>query len=144
MTESAPVSTMSDADCWDHLAHHELGRLVTNVAGVLDVFPVNYVVDGESVVFRTAEGSKLLELTVNDEVLFEVDDYTDESAWSVVLRGRARRLESLDEIEAAEALPLKPWIPTRKYNFVRITADDLSGRGFRRGPEPERHGVTDY
>lgn len=139
-----PVTTLTTDECWEHLGRYELGRLVTSVAGTLDIFPVNYVVDAESVVFRTAEGSKLLELTVNDEVLFEVDDYTDTTAWSVVIRGHARRLESFEEIQAAEELPLQPWIPTRKYNFVRISADSLTGRDFKRGPEPERAGVSDY
>lgn len=143
MTDS-PVATMSDADCWDHLNSHELGRLVTSVAGTLDIFPVNYVVDGESLVFRTAEGSKLVELTVNDEVLFEVDDYSSADAWSVIVRGHARRIEDLAEREAAEQLGLSPWIPTLKYNFVRIQATSLSGRAFRRSGEPERYGVSEY
>ena len=138
------VRRLDDGECWERLRSHELGRLVTHVGNVLDIFPVNYVVDGESLVFRTAEGSKLVELTVNDEVLFEVDDYTAANAWSIVVRGRARRLETLEETDAAEELGLKPWIPTLKYNFVRITATSLSGRAFLRAEEPERHGVSDY
>jgi nitroimidazol reductase NimA-like FMN-containing flavoprotein (pyridoxamine 5'-phosphate oxidase superfamily) len=138
------VAALSDADCWQLLAEEELGRLVTHVGDVLDIFPVNYVVDGESVVFRTAEGSKLVELTVNDEVLFEVDHYTDAFAWSVVVRGRARRLSTEEEVEAADALALRPWLPTLKYNYVRVTADSMSGRRFRRGPEPDRYGIAEY
>ena len=64
------VATLSDEECWQLLAGEELGRLVTRVGDVLDIFPVNYVVDEDTIVFRTAEGSKLVELTVNDEVLF--------------------------------------------------------------------------
>ena len=138
------VTRLDEAQSWERLRGHELGRLVTHVGNVLDIFPVNYVVDGESLVFRTAEGSKLVELTVNDEVLFEVDDYTDADAWSVVVRGTARRIESLAEREQAEQLGLAPWIPTLKYNFVRITATSLSGRAFLRSGEPERYGVSDY
>lgn len=135
------VRHLDEAECWDRLGEQELGRIVTHVAEVLDIFPVNYVVDGRSVVFRTAEGSKLFGLTVNDAVLFEVDDHTVADAWSVVLRGHARVLESADEHTAAEALPLRPWVPTVKYNFVRITPTRISGRAFLRGPEPEREGI---
>ena len=67
-----PVIALSDEQCWERLRTQELGRLVTRVGDVLDIFPVNYVVDDGSVLFRTAQGSKLFELTVNDEVLFEV------------------------------------------------------------------------
>lgn len=138
------VATLSDAECWQLLAAEELGRLVTRVGDVLDIFPVNYVVDRESVVFRTAEGSKLVELTVNDEVLFEVDHYTEAVAWSVILRGRAHRLATEDEVEDADRLPLRPWLPTLKYHYVRVRPETLSGRRFRRGAEPDRYGIADY
>lgn len=138
------ITHLSDDECWQRLAGHELGRLVTSVGGVLDIFPVNYTVDGRSIVFRTAEGSKLTELTINDQVLFEVDDHTHERAWSVVARGTASRLDTSAEVEAADALPLTPWIPTLKYNYVRIAVDTLSGRDFARGPEPDRYGVQEY
>jgi len=122
----------------------QLGRLVTRAGDVLDIFPVNYTVDRESIVFRTAEGSKLTELTINDQVLFEVDEYTDTDAWSVVVRGHAHRLTTVEEVADADTLPLKPWIPTAKYNYVRIIASSISGRDFERGDEPDRYGPQDY
>ncbi|GAA2009563.1 pyridoxamine 5'-phosphate oxidase family protein [Microbacterium ulmi] len=138
------VAALSDRECWAYLGRQELGRLVTHAAEVLDIFPVNYVVDGESILFRTAEGSKLFELTVQEDVLFEVDDHTEEDAWSVVVRGRAHRIETSEEVRRADALSLKPWIPTLKYNYVRIEPTALSGRLFHRGPEPERYGIAEY
>lgn len=144
LTNESPVAALSDQECWELVRGEELGRLVTHVGQVLDVFPVNFVVDDQTIVFRTGEGSKLVELTVNDEVLFEVDDYSGDEAWSVVLRGRAHRLTTQDEVAQADALPLRPWVPTLKYNYVRILPDSLSGRRFRRGPEPDRYGIADY
>lgn len=145
MAETAdPVRNLTDEQCWDRLRTQELGRLVTRVGEVLDIFPVNYVVDGESVLFRTAQGSKLFELTVRDEVLFEVDDHTDDAAWSVIVRGRAHALDTSAEVERADGLGLKPWIPTLKYTYVRVAAESLSGRAFERGPEPDRYGVQQY
>jgi nitroimidazol reductase NimA-like FMN-containing flavoprotein (pyridoxamine 5'-phosphate oxidase superfamily) len=132
-----PVHEMTAGESWEHLRSHELGRLVTRVGEVIDVFPVNYVVDGTSLVFRTAEGSKFAELTIDNRVVFEVDDHTAADAWSVVLRGRARPLSSSDEITAADALPLRPWVPTLKRNYVRIVPDEISGRSFKRTPEPD-------
>lgn len=138
------VHRLTEEECWERLQQQELGRLVTHVGDVLDIFPVNYVVDGESLLFRTAEGSKLVELTVSSEVLFEVDDHTEADAWSVVVRGRAHPLETSAEVERADTLALKPWIPTLKYVYVRIDPTSLSGRSFERGPEPERYGIHDY
>ncbi|MCT9820850.1 pyridoxamine 5'-phosphate oxidase family protein [Microbacterium sp. W1N] len=138
------ITYLTDELCWENLAVQQLGRLVTHAGDVLDIFPVNYVVDGQSIVFRTAEGSKLTELTVSDEVLFEVDDYTDTDAWSVVVRGHAQRLQTEVEVRAADDLPLTPWVPTLKYNYVRVVPTSVSGREFRRGPEPDRYGVQQY
>ena len=56
------VVALTEQECWDRLAGEELGRLVTRVGDVLDIFPVNYVVDDRTLLFRTAEGSKLFEL----------------------------------------------------------------------------------
>jgi hypothetical protein len=139
-----PVAYLTAEECWERLHRHELGRLVTHVGDVLDIFPVNYVVDGEGVLFRTAQGSKLFELTVNDEVLFEVDEYTETEAWSVVVRGHARALDTSEEVERADGMGLTPWIPTLKYTYVRVAADSVTGRAFSRGPEPDRYGVQQY
>ena len=138
------VHVLSDEECWERLAQQELGRLVTHVGDVLDIFPVNYVVDGTGILFRTGQGSKLFELTINDEVLFEVDDHTDTEAWSVIVRGRAHPLETSADVQRADGLGLKPWIPTLKYIYVRIEPTRLSGRAFQRGPEPDRYGIQQY
>ena len=139
-----PLAALTEDESWARLTSQELGRLVTRVGDLIDVFPVNYIVDSGTILFRTAEGSKLVELTVHDEVLFEVDDHTDSDAWSVVVRGHARRLATSDEVAEADRLPLRPWVPTLKYNYVRIEPTSLSGRAFHRGPEPERYGISDY
>ncbi|MCA1307640.1 pyridoxamine 5'-phosphate oxidase family protein [Microbacterium sp. 2216-1] len=139
-----PVTVLPEQRCWELVRTQELGRLVTHVGDVVDVFPVNYAVDDEGIIFRTAPGTKLLELTVNADVIFEVDDHTDTEAWSVIMRGRATALESEADIERAENTGLRPWIPTLKRVFVRIEPTRISGRGFRRDPEPERTGVAEY
>lgn len=145
MTESTdPVVALSDEQCWERLRTQELGRLVTRVGDVIDIFPVNYVVDGDTLLFRTAQGSKLFELTVSSDVLFEVDDHTDEDAWSVIVRGHAHALDSSAEVERADGLSLRPWIPTLKYTYVRIEPRSMSGRAFARGPEPDRYGIQEY
>jgi nitroimidazol reductase NimA-like FMN-containing flavoprotein (pyridoxamine 5'-phosphate oxidase superfamily) len=145
MTENTdPVVVLSEQESREKLASQELGRIVTHVGDVVDLFPVNYALDGGGILFRTAPGSKLLELTVNADVLFEVDDHTDTEAWSVIVRGRAEALESDADVRRADAAGLRPWIPTLKRVYVRITPSSISGRAFHRTPEPERDGPQEY
>ena len=138
-TNNAVVWVLSEEECWNLLSRHELGRLAVTAGGKPDIFPVNYVIDGPRVLFRTAPGSKLAELSANPDVAFEVDEYDETYAASVVLKGVARRLELQVEIDAADALPLTSWIPTLKYRWVSISSSSITGRRFERGPEPARY-----
>lgn len=139
-----PLVTLDAQTCWERLATQQIGRIVTRVGETVDIFPIAFVVDGESVVFRTAEGNKLAELVISSDVLFEADELTDGLGWSVVVRGKARRLENADEIIAADELPLAPPLATVKRNYVRIDATSISGREFVPGTEPARDGAQDY
>ena len=141
-TNDAAVAALSEEECWALLERNELGRLGLTVQGEPDIFPVNYVVDGGRVFIRTAPGSKLAELAVNPHVAFEVDEYDDSSAASVVVKGLARQLELQHEIDAADALALTPWIPTLKYRWVQIAPTSITGRSFERGPEPDRYAAS--
>ncbi|MEZ5248043.1 MAG: pyridoxamine 5'-phosphate oxidase family protein [Ilumatobacteraceae bacterium] len=46
-------------ECWQLFRSAEVGRLAVSISNHPDIFPLNYVVDGESIVFRTAPGTKL-------------------------------------------------------------------------------------
>ena len=133
------IAELDENQCWELLRQNSLGRLATSAGGELDIFPVNYVVDGATVLFRTAPGTKLVELTIHHAVVLETDGFSDSEAWSVVLKGDAAKLDSQREIDEADRLPLTPWIPTLKYVWVRITPRQVTGRRFDRAPEPERY-----
>jgi nitroimidazol reductase NimA-like FMN-containing flavoprotein (pyridoxamine 5'-phosphate oxidase superfamily) len=141
-TDDVVVSRLDEEACWNLLARRELGHLAVWVDGKPDIFPVNYVIDGPRVLFRTAPGSKLAGLAANPDVAFEVDEYDDTHAASVVVKGVATRLERQVDIDAADALPLTPWIPTLKYRWVRIVPTSVTGRRFPRSPEPERYAAS--
>ncbi|AFR48368.1 MULTISPECIES: pyridoxamine 5'-phosphate oxidase family protein [Gordonia] len=135
------VRVLTTDEAWDLLGAAELGRIALSVDGQPDIFPVNFHATPDRVLLRTGEGTKLSELAVNSRVAFEADGYTDSDGWSVVAKGTARILVSLQEIEAADQLPLRPWIATMKYNYVEITVDSITARRFEFGPEPERYPV---
>ncbi|MGD9619101.1 MAG: pyridoxamine 5'-phosphate oxidase family protein [Mycolicibacterium sp.] len=132
-----PVTELTETECWNLLSGVSLGRLVTTVGGWTEIFPVNFVVQRHTLLFRTAEGTKLLTSALNQHVVFEADDHNVAEGWSVVVRGTAKLLSKSPEIEDARRAGLYPWIATTKLRFVRITPDTLTGRRFVFGPEPD-------
>lgn len=134
-----PIEHLSNDAAWAFFMSETVGRLAVSVGTQPDIFPVNYVGHDGKVYFRTAEGTKLLELTINTHVAFESDGYDETSAWSVVVIGTARAIESQGMIDTLNALPLHPFAPTLKYVWVEITPTELRGRSFKMGPEPERY-----
>ncbi len=133
------ITELTTDQCWQLLRSRDLGRIAVSAAGMVDIFPINYAVDATpAIYFRTAPGTKLLELAINDRVAFEIDGHGETEAWSVVVKGHAERLERQSEMDAAEQLGLSPWIPTLKYRWVRIQPSDIAGRKFALGPEPSR------
>lgn len=137
--DESPVIALDEDDAWALLRSAPVGRLAVSAGGELDIFPVNYIVDEGSLLFRTAPGTKLVELTARHSVAFEVDEYDEHDAWSVVVKGTAARLDRQREVDRADTLPLVSWIPTLKYTYVRVTPISVSGRRFHRGPEPSRY-----
>lgn len=139
MNDNPVVTPLENERVWALLAANPMGRLAVAAGGEVDIFPINYVVDAGTLVFRTAPGTKLVELTINSTVALEIDGYSETEAWSVVVKGRATRIESRAEIEAVERLGLTPWVSTYKDVLVRITPTEATGRRFMRGgtvPEP--------
>ncbi len=127
-TPENPITTLTPDESWELLGSGELGRLIINASGRIEVFPVNYVTHQDKIVFRTAEGSKLVALLVYPDVVFEADHVADDSAWSVIVHGTAERIHQYQEIAKADELPLRSWVPTHKYNYVEITPGEITGR----------------
>ena len=118
--------------CWDLLRKTEVGRLAVSITDHPDIFPVNYVTDRGTVVFRTAEGTKLAAAVLGRAVAFEIDGYDPEhgDAWSVVIKGQETEIERMQDVFDALDLPLFPWHASPKHRFVRIEPFDISGRLF--------------
>ncbi|MGP4055984.1 pyridoxamine 5'-phosphate oxidase family protein [Mycobacterium sp. 4D054] len=135
--EGQPVSILSVSECWDLLAGAPLGRLVTCVDGEPYIFPINFAVQNRTVLFSTAEGTKLIAAAISKEVLFEADGYNSAEGWSVIVKGPSRSLRTDEEIAEAECAGLMPWTATVKTHFVRIRPFIVSGRRFVFGAAPD-------
>lgn len=131
-TEQSPHdAAMSESASWAALRSALVGRLAVVVDDRPDIFPVNFTVDGGSVVFRTAAGTKLA-AAAGRPVAFEADGYEPSTgeAWSVVVKGVAQEVTELDDVLGALDLPLFPWHVSPKPRIIRITPDSISGRRF--------------
>ena len=135
MSDEAPIVEMTTDECWEQLRAHEFGRLAFRLVDEQHITPINYAVDRDpvgrlSLIFRTAPGEKLFAVELGAEVAFEIDDFSGETAMSVVVRGHARHLGEAEE-HRVDHLPLRPWVNTLKYDVVEIVPDDVTGRRFR-------------
>lgn len=133
-TQAQPggVRSLSPEDAWERARTMVVGRIAFSSDERLELFPVNYLVDRGTVLFRTAPGTKLAASLGRLPVVFEVDGYEPETneAWSVVVHGVLEPVLDTAEIVDAVALPLFPWQSGEKAFFVRIAPDQVTGRQF--------------
>jgi uncharacterized protein len=123
------LEVLKSDECERLLATQAVGRI--GVCGArAGVFPVLFgILDGD-VVFRTAPGEKLIAAALNRELVFEADsfDTSTRSGWSVNVVGPAEEIDDPHERSRAEALGLEPWAGEVRDRYVRIRADNVSGR----------------
>jgi len=126
------VTILEANTCWMLLRSAEVGRLAVSVGDEPDIFPINYLVDHGTIVFRTGGGTKLAAAVTCPAVAFEVDGYEPDAgqAWSVVIKGRAEEIKNRDELLETTAFPLFPWHAGPKHRFVRVVPGVISGRRF--------------
>jgi uncharacterized protein len=116
--------------CWELLATTPVGRLGVVMDGQPEIFPVNFVTAGQTIVFRTEAGSKLAALDANPTVCFEADllDVASKAGWSVLVKGRAKAVRTPQGLKELSALPLHFWAVGDKPNFIRIEPTAVTGR----------------
>lgn len=116
--------------CLRLLAANHLGRVAVVDGGRPLILPVNYILDDEAVLFRTAPGSKFDAAVRGAEVAFEIDsaDPLYHTGWSVLGSGRAEEVTDPDELDRISRLPLRPWAAGEKAHVIRVRLDQVSGR----------------
>jgi nitroimidazol reductase NimA-like FMN-containing flavoprotein (pyridoxamine 5'-phosphate oxidase superfamily) len=124
------LELLTDEDCWQLLRSAHVGRVGVTMAALPAIFPVNYAVIDDTIMFRTSAGSKLAAAARQAIVAFEVDDYdqADRSGWSVLAVGPSEIVHDLDVTAKVLAAGLEPWADGRRTDLVRITPGFLSGR----------------
>jgi uncharacterized protein len=135
-------------ECWQLLDTQAIGRVAVIVGHYPLVFPVNYALDNMSIVYRTGSGTKLHSIH-RSNVTFEVDsiDPVHHTGWSVMVKGVAQELSVVrdqDTVSRAELRGAAPWAPGERNHFIRVIADEISGRRIRPGELPPATDLRGY
>jgi nitroimidazol reductase NimA-like FMN-containing flavoprotein (pyridoxamine 5'-phosphate oxidase superfamily) len=113
------------------LAADDVGRLAVISGGAPVILPVNYALDGEDVVFRTAPGTKL-DAASRSPACFEIDSFerATRHGWSVVVSGRLEEVDERDHGRLARLrdLDVSPWAEGEKDHWLRLVPSRVTGR----------------
>ncbi|MFE2234644.1 helix-turn-helix domain-containing protein [Streptomyces sp. NPDC059442] len=131
----ARMEDVGEAECWELLDGHGVGRVAVEGRDGLAVFPVNYqIVDGE-IVFATAEDSSLARASASGaEVAFEEDrlDEAFSQGWSVLVVGSVRTVSDENSVRRIkDAGPPEPWAGGGRDTLVTLTPRRVTGRRIR-------------
>jgi nitroimidazol reductase NimA-like FMN-containing flavoprotein (pyridoxamine 5'-phosphate oxidase superfamily) len=124
------LAQLDRADCLSLLASRPFGRLVFTHRALPDVLPVNYLMDGESLLIRLVRGSSAASASRNTVVAFEVDDIDvpSQAGWSVTIVGHAHEINDPIELKRARSLGLTSWAAGAHDHFVSLAAEKITGR----------------
>ncbi|MEU3408403.1 pyridoxamine 5'-phosphate oxidase family protein [Streptomyces sp. NPDC006670] len=121
---------LDEAECCRLLSTHGVGRVATYNAEGPSVLPVNYVVTGREIAFRTSSDGDLARAAGSD-VAFEVDHIDDamRQGWSVLATGRAATVtESADVQRLDVAARSLPWAGGNRPLWMTVTPHKITGR----------------
>jgi len=133
----AAPKKLSSVECVGQIRAGGVGRAAICGRAGPQIFPVNYVVDGQSIVFRTSAFSALGTLRPGADIAFEVDSLDPEHGrgWSVVATGHAEAIDDEADLDALRERGLEPapWAVGLRRTYIRLTWTDISGRAV--GPD---------
>ena len=127
-TGAGEMAVLSRVECGRLLGRGGLGRMaVGGDDGPPVMRPVNFAVDGDRLVVRTAEGALWDAALRGAPASFEVDEIrnVDHRAWSVIVSGKLADVPVDDHVRA---LPLRAWAPSVRDRYVELSMDEVSGR----------------
>jgi nitroimidazol reductase NimA-like FMN-containing flavoprotein (pyridoxamine 5'-phosphate oxidase superfamily) len=128
--DHAGLEILDAADCLRLMQTVTIGRLVFTEGGLPTVRPVNFVLDGETVVFCTADSDKYRAADRGDVVAFETDsiDAVLQTGWTVTVVGRLSQLTAAETTDVSVDLPVRSLVPGGWPHFIRLTIESLRGR----------------
>ncbi|RLU83110.1 XRE family transcriptional regulator [Streptomyces griseocarneus] len=124
---------LAERECWERLGTHGIGRLGLSTESGPVVLPMNFLVDGRSVVYRTEHDGPAA-VAEGTLVAFEADHIDERlsSGWSVLVTGDAEHVTDPGTVRSlAERPGARPWAGGRRDLWVRVVPGEVSGRTIR-------------
>jgi len=139
-TSGPSMQVLTEDVCYELLGTQEIGRLGVNAEDYPLVYPVNFGLDGTTIIIRSEPGTKL-DAAEQAHVTFEVDeiDRRTRSGWSVLVRGVAEELKpghGADVVLRTIAYGVDPWAPGAYGIWLRLRPQAISGRRILPGELP--------
>jgi nitroimidazol reductase NimA-like FMN-containing flavoprotein (pyridoxamine 5'-phosphate oxidase superfamily) len=134
-SSSVPWYEHLSADtCWKLLRGSCVGRVGVLVDSAPEIYPVNYAVDGDTIVFRTDPGNKLRGVDRSPSICFQIDgfDAGARMGWSVLVKGRGILVRETDEVARLEQVALDLWTLGEKHSWIQIIPVEVTGRRLHR------------
>ncbi len=127
---------LDEATCRQLLGTVRVGRVALPDEPSPTVLPVDHVVHGHAIVFRTVEGSKLEAARSGSPASFQADgiDAEADTGWSVLVRGHLDELDDPSEDDRAAIDRLHPLVGGERPHVVRLSIDSISGRRVLQDP----------
>ena len=124
------VEVLSEEECLLLLEREPIGRLALTAGALPVVLPVNFTLQGRTIVFASAPGLKLDAAHAGTVVCLEVDgfDVLSHGGWSVNATGRLAEITDPVQLAEARELPLSPWALSDPQHYVQLGIELLSGR----------------
>jgi nitroimidazol reductase NimA-like FMN-containing flavoprotein (pyridoxamine 5'-phosphate oxidase superfamily) len=118
-------------ECAELLGTQPVGRVALCTPDGPRIFPVNYTVVDDAVVFRTTPYSVLGMHSWTSKLAFEVDEVDAEhrAGWSVVATGHGALIEDTDELSRVRTFwDPEPWAGGQRWLYVSLRWSELTGR----------------
>jgi hypothetical protein len=124
------MQILDDPECLELLSSVPIGRLVFTMGGLPAVRLVNFALDGQTLIFATADGDKYRAAERGDVVAFEVDavDLDRHLGWTVTALGHLSVIDPEEADSLRQGLLLRPWAPHRNAYLIRLGIESLEGR----------------
>lgn len=122
-------------ECLELVRAAKIGRIGYLENGVPHIVPVNHVLDGWTLLFRSVVGGKLVAAASEQNLTFQVDGWDAEAGtgWSVMVKGvgEVTPTPALEErIDQAAKARLEAWAidDSEHSTWVRLHVNEITGR----------------
>ncbi|MDX6758536.1 MULTISPECIES: helix-turn-helix domain-containing protein [Streptomyces] len=121
---------LGETECRDLLGTHGVGRIAVFSSEGPVVVPVNYLMAGTEIAFRTS-GASVVGRSAGTEAAFEIDHIDDVTAsgWSVLAVGALQGVTDPDVLRHLNATARSgPWAGGDRDQWMRLTPVRVTGR----------------